>query len=349
MNEVKVFVAQDYFSKNEFETYVEQNNGGSIVLWAPETITVPQLFANKSQYEDFKTYLENNSMEWKIVSGALDNSFYGDDDRILYWSDYHFYDIANRIVKNGMRMTVYPSLDSVEMPFQMSKLDYFNAYSFVFIDTLAQYGLLDKGLLTINDGGDIPVSDRYELQYWTPEIIENKFTAGKNYSRYVDNANLFKASLFEFNVSITDDYPIVRGEMAYAFLTGRFPLCYTGQHTYKILTEKFGLNLLENLICYDFDNIEKEDPYSRLDLVVKEMAKLCDKFDSEKKNLANELIPASAINIQKVIDVIAKCNIDSRIVEIMNETDMLSYYKSLLTTTSSLAVIGKRVYVTQNI
>lgn len=346
MTVTKVFIAEEYFSKAEFENYVKSNNGTKIVLWAPEFITVHPLFSNQAQYEELKDFLAANSIEWKIVTGALDNSFYGEDDRVLYWSDFQFYSISHRIKKNGMNITVYPNIDTVETTYQFSKIDYFNAYSFAFIDALAKNGLLERGLVTLTDAGEIPVSSRYQLVHWEPKILENKFTENRNYSKYIDNANLFRSSLFEFGASITDDYPIVGGEMAYALLTGRFPLFYSGQNTYKILKERYGLETLEDVINYGFDTISKDDFAVRLEMVVNEMKKLCNKFDTDFKQLSDLALSRSAINIQKITKILSECKVDVEIVEIMKNHSSLKYYETLLNHAKTLVVIGKKVYNT---
>lgn len=347
MTDTKIFVAWDDFTKEDFESFVETNNGSSIIIWAPENIGAPQLFRSFDEYQDMKEFLSIHSIEWRLVSGAMDNSFYGDDDRIIYWSDFQLYNMAARMTSSEIAISVYPSIQKLEKPYQYSKIQSFDVYSFVFIDELAKRNLIEKGMVTITDRGSVPMSSRYKLQHWVPEIIENQYTKNRYYSRIVENENLFRVSPFEFGTTPPADFPIMGETFAYALLTGRFPVMYAGQHMYHILKHNVGIDIFDDIIDYSFDNTPKDNPFMRIDLLGREMEKICNLYDASPRLFAENTISRSALNLQKIALRLSNTTMDTRILDIIGSVDELTHYKSIVENAARLAIIGNRAYVTK--
>lgn len=236
----------------------EKPNGTYII--GPEEWEAVEIFPNGWEYIAYKEYAEKYGIDFKVITGAINNSKYNyrykfnNDSNILSFPTYFAYVVLNHAVDlerqplgHGKLKRLFTSMNGRPHPWRC-----------MFIDHMYKNKLLKKGYVSWHELDKVE-DYNYEFKHWTPEKLS--FDAGwENEDGMCDiyrPPKEFQNSVFSL-ISESNTMCLFYTEKTFVPVLNKRPFLIWGAPHANTYFKKLGFEIFDEVIDYSFDSIDND-------------------------------------------------------------------------------------------
>lgn len=288
------FLWGNCFPIEVYDMMVAEKQPKGFYVIGPEEWEPVHLFSDKFSYEAFKYYVEAKGIDFKIISGSIDDPKYNVNYHLSgekYFENHPTY-FAHAIVDHALLNNIQPygvkknkiqkiftSLNGRPHPWRCE-----------FVDNMYAHGLFDHGYISWHELDHENDVYEYTWKYWSPKKmnfdINWKQTDGMK-DLYLP-PNEFKTSAISL-ISESNTECLFYTEKTFVPIFHQRPFVIYGAPYANRYLEKMGFKIFNEIIDYSFDEIQ--DDTERCQAYFKEVAKL-------KEVSYNDIVDSTALKVQ---------------------------------------------------
>ena len=327
----KIFISFEEFTKQEFNTYIEQNPTHEIILWVPENSYIPQIYKTYDEWVAFSVALDENGINYTVVTGDLD--YYKGHPNVIGWEDFTAYQVFYHF-KQGL---IYHEKSNYKHAYFVSRNGRETLESSIMIDSLYKYKLDNDSVIQYyNNGAPFKGFENWQPTYWdgipigSPPLSPGEYNAPTTYEFASVDVCVAKQTVID----------VIDPGFVFPMLWGMPSVIFAKAGMYDKMERILGVALYRDMIDTSFDSIE--DDRERADAISAELRKLLKSYSSP--DLIFKIFgPIAELNRQHLFKLVRQKNVHQKIKELI-ELPELHAYKEILNIGDKISLIGKNIY-----
>lgn len=226
----------------------------------PEEWEPVEIFPNGWEYVAFKCYAEKHNIDFKAITGAVNDKKY--NYRYKYAGDKNFLSyptyFANVVVNHAMDTQRKPLGHTKIKKLFTSMNGRAHPWRCEFIDHMYKYNLFDHGYISWHELDKVD-DYVYEFKWWTPTTMsfDAQWNGDDGMCDIYKPPNEFQTSLFSL-ISESNTECLFYTEKTFLPILNKRPFFIYGAPHANTYIKNYGFEIFDDIIDYSFDSIDDD-------------------------------------------------------------------------------------------